>query len=197
LNHGLVSQRVPPAASCLCGEQWSRYRLLRFRDRFITREGFSSALLDSALEWFWTSTDENPRPTATLPEKRPLTHLSEISRSAFLDDLCDDRGGEGRAIAMAGFLPGASVIVSAKSKLSDALAEFALSGGGPVQALYCREDDGDEVFYSAWPLTEPVRQLIGSWLIRPDEIRDFHWTGWRNWESRWLEGTIAELIERA
>ena len=60
----------------------------------LPEKDFSSALLASALEWFWTSTDENPRPTATLPEKRPLTHFSEISRSAFLDDLCDDRGGD-------------------------------------------------------------------------------------------------------
>lgn len=80
--------------------------------------------------------------------------------------------------------------------LATALHNFAANGVGPVQVLYDREDDGDEVLYVAWPLFEPVRALISCWLVRPDDIRGLRWSNWQGWETKSLERAIAQIIAR-
>jgi|SRR5882724_4853661 len=42
-----------------------------------------------------------------------------------------------------------------------------------------------------------IRQPLGAWLIRPDQIREILWADWWAWQTRWLEGAIAQLLDRA
>jgi hypothetical protein len=157
---------------------------------------FAGMLVSCGIEWHWTSIDNKQNQPANSPGTRPLTRLCDDSNQLFLDDLRDSNAEE-RDIAMVGIQPDSQELVQLEPGLTEALREFAAEGTGPVQAIYYREDDGDEVFYANWPLSEPVRSLIASWLIRPDDIRDFRWAGWQGWETKWLEGAIAQIIARA
>jgi len=99
---------------------------------------------------------------------------------------------------MFGIRPDSQNVVQSPADLKNALHTFIAAGARwPVPAVYSREDDGDELWYVAGPRSEPVRQPLGAWLIRPDQIREILWADWSAWQARWLEGAIAQLLDRA
>jgi hypothetical protein len=171
-------------------------KLWRLRD-----EEFASALVSSALEWFWTSDKSavglKKSPATDPPETRPLTHLCQENLKAFFDDLHDYRGGEGPQISMIALQPGCRGIVESSGDLAKAIHSFATGGGGPVQVMFDRGDDGDEVFYAAWPMCDSVRSLVAGWLIKRDEIREFNWGSWQQWNQKWLDGLMTDIPKRA
>ena len=160
-----------------------------------------SELISSGLVWFWTSsrsgTGWEKSPVQGLPETRSLTRLSEQNAQAFVDDFRDNCGSEGRDIVVMGIDAVSERIVHIEAELRNALYKFAREGLGPIQMVAYMEDDGDEVIYTTWPLSEPVRSLLGSWLIRSDEIRDLHSSRWKKWQTKWLESLIAHVLARA
>ena len=126
---------------------------------------------------------------------RPLTRLCEKNKQAFRDDFRDYGNAEGRDIAMLGLQPDSRGLVKSEAHLKKALHRFATEGARPVQAVYGREDDGDEVIYANWPFSEPVRSLIAFWLVRPDNIDDLHWASWSESQTQCLEGAIAQILD--
>jgi hypothetical protein len=155
-----------------------------------------SELLSGGLAWFWTSSRSGPNreesPIPGLPETRLLTRLNGENVQAFLDDSDDNR----REIAIVGVDTTSAKILESGVDLANTLDRFAREGAGPIQALFSQEDDGDEVLFAAWPLAEPVRNLIASWIVQRDDIREFTVDRWRKWNGRYLDGLIAGIISR-
>jgi hypothetical protein len=150
---------------------------------------FASILVSSGLEWFWVSTG--------FPEERSLTQLRNETKHVLVEDLLDNGNAEGREITMFGLEPDCRALVQTPLELTNALHGFALSGTGPIRAIYSREDDGDAALYAVWPLTESVRSLLAAWLVRTNDIRELTWADWSKWQTTWLEGAIQHILDRA
>lgn len=158
-------------------------------------------LISTGISWFWTSSRGGPNweesPVHSLPEMRPPTRLNESNGQAFLDDFRDNRSsGEGRDIWIVGIDPKSEQIVEKETDLENSLRKFAREGVGPIQMLFYQEDDGDAVVYTIWPFSTPVRDLVASWLIQPDNIRDLHSGGWKKWQTKYLQGVIECIVSR-
>ena len=157
-------------------------------------------LISTDISWFWTSNRSGDNwaesPVHGLPETRPLTRLHESNGPAFLDDFRDNRGGEGRDIWIVGIDPKSEQIVEKETDLETALRKFARDSAGPIQMAFYQEDDGDAVVYTTWALSPPVRDLVASWLIQADNIRDLHRGGWKKWQTKLLQGVIECIVSR-
>jgi hypothetical protein len=88
---------------------------------------------------------------------------------------------------MLGLQPDSRGLVKSEDNLKKALHRFVTQEAGPGQAVYGREDDGDEALYANWPFLNSVRSLIAF-------LRDLRWATWSGWQTRWLEGAIAQIL---
>ena len=164
-------------------------------------EVIPSHLLSSGLAWFWTSSRSGPASEWSkpeLPETRTLTRLSEHTAQTFVDDYRDScRGYDGREIIFAGIKADLPEIDPPEMDLKRASCEFATEGRGPIQVIAYSGDDGDGTMYTAWPLCEPVRNLLSSWLVRSKDISEIIWSEWSAEQTTGLESLTAHILKQS
>ncbi|MCS7168930.1 MAG: hypothetical protein NZ914_15045 [Gemmatales bacterium] len=150
------------------------------------RERFFRQLFGSSLRWYWESARGcDPEPASVelgLPEKRPLTLLTEATTQEFVKDLEErDLDDDMRCIVLYGVDPQASPGASLASWMRAALQEFLQQESGPLWLVAVQIGDLNyELVFVPHEPAPPVRELLrvwGVWDTPPYRVRRYRSLG--------------------